>query len=71
MSECEDKLSKVMESFRKVNASRNANARMNKIMSDMIIQMLINSKGWLNDDLDVEALNILNNYQKIKDGVQQ
>ncbi len=70
MSECEDKLAKVMESFRKVNSSRNANARMNKIMSDMIIQMLINSKGWLNEDLDTEALNILNNYQKIKDGVQ-
>lgn len=70
MSECEDKLAKVMESFRKVNASRNANVRMNKIMSDMIIKMLINSKGWLNEDLDVDALNILNNYQKIKDGVQ-
>jgi hypothetical protein len=70
MSECEDKLAKVMDSFRKVNSSRNANARMNKIMSDMIIQMLINSKGWLNEDLDTEALNILNNYQKIKDGVQ-
>ena len=70
MNECEDKLEKVMESFRKVNASRNANVRMNKIMSDMIIKMLINSKGWLNEDLDVDALNILNNYQKIKDGVQ-
>jgi hypothetical protein len=70
MNECEDKLAKVMESFRKVNASRNANVRMNKIMSDMIIKMLIDSKGWLNEDLDVDALNILNNYQKIKDGVQ-
>jgi len=70
MNDCEDKLEKVMESFRKVNASRNANLRMNKIMSDMIIKMLIDSKGWLNEDLDVDALNILNNYQKIKDGVQ-
>jgi len=70
MNECEDKLEKVMESFRKVNASRNANLRMNKIMSDMIIKMLIDSKGWLNEDLDIDALNILNNYQKIKDGVQ-
>jgi hypothetical protein len=71
MSECEDKLAKIMESFRKVNASRNANVRMNKIMSDMIIKMLIDSKGWLNEDLDTDALNILNNYQKIKDGFQQ
>jgi hypothetical protein len=70
MNECEDKLVKVMDSFRKVNASRNANVKMNKIMSDMIIQMLINSKGWLNEDLDTDALNILNNYQKIKDGFQ-
>jgi hypothetical protein len=71
MSECEDKLAKIMESFKKVNASRNANVRMNKIMSDMIIKMLIDSKGWLNEDLDTDALNILNNYQKIKDGFQQ
>jgi hypothetical protein len=42
---------------------------MNEIMRMLIIEMLINSKGWIYDDIDGKAIDILNNYQKIKDGV--
>lgn len=70
MSTCEDKLATLSNVFNKVNRSRNSHKKMNDMMRLMIIDMLVNSKGWIQEDIDYKAIDLLNNYQKIKDGVQ-
>ena len=70
MSTCEDKLATLSNVFNKVNRSRNSYKKMNDMMRLMIIDMLVNSKGWIQEDIDYKAIDLLNNYQKIKDGVQ-
>lgn len=71
MNTCEDKLEALSVSFRKINRSRNSNLKMNEMMRLLIIDMLVNSKGWAQDDIDYRAIELLNNFQKIKDGIQE
>lgn len=71
MNTCEDKLEALSVSFRKINRSRNSNLKMNEMMRLLIIDMLVNSKGWVQDDIDYRAIELLNNFQKIKDGIQE
>lgn len=70
MNTCEDKLEKMSVTFKKINRSRNANLKMNNMMRLLIIDMLTNSKGWMQEDIDYKAIDLLNNFQKIKDGIQ-
>jgi hypothetical protein len=66
---CEEKVKNLLANLKKVNRSRERHRAMNEIMRMLIVEMLINSKGWIYDDIDGKAIDILNNYQKIKDGV--
>lgn len=69
MNTCEEKLEKMSTSFNKINRSRNAHMKMNDMMRLMIIDMLVNSKGWIQEDIDYKAIELLNNFQNIKDGI--
>lgn len=69
MNTCEEKLEKMSTSFNKINGSRNAHMKMNDMMRLMIIDMLVNSKGWIQEDIDYKAIELLNNFQNIKDGI--
>lgn len=69
MKTCEEKVSNLLLNIRKVNRARENHRAMNEIMRNLIIEMLINSKGWIYEDIDYKAIDILNNYKKIKDGV--
>jgi hypothetical protein len=71
MNTCEEKLEKMSVTFKKINRSRNSNLKMNNMMRLLIIDMLTNSKGWIEGDIDNRAIDLLNNFQKIKDGIQE
>jgi hypothetical protein len=69
MKTCEEKVNNLLLNIRKVNRAREKHRAMNEIMRNLIIEMLINSKGWIYEDIDYKAIDILNNYKTIKDGV--
>lgn len=69
MKTCEEKVRNLLLALKKVTKSRSRHRDMNEIMRNLIIEMLINSKGWIYEDIDYKAIDILNNYKKIKDGV--
>lgn len=69
MKTCEEKVTNLLLALKKVTKSRLRHRDMNEIMRNLIIEMLINSKGWIYEDIDYKAIDILNNYKKIKDGV--
>ena len=71
MNTCEEKLEKMSVTFKKINRSRNSNLKMNNMMRLLIIDMLTNSKGWIEGDIDNRAIDLLNNFQRIKDGIQE
>lgn len=71
MNTCEEKLVLLYNTFKKINRSRNSYRKMNDMMRILIIDMLVNSKGWIQEDIDYRAIDLLNNFQKIKDGIQE
>lgn len=69
MKTCEEKVNNLLLALKKVTKSRSRHRAMNEIMRNLIIEMLINSKGWIYEDIDYKAIDILNNYKKINDGI--
>jgi len=65
----ERRLDELLISFRKVNKSRSKYMTISSEMRDVIIDMLLSTKGWESDkDIDQIASDILSNYKKERDG---
>lgn len=65
----ERRLDELLISFRKVNKSRNRYMKISSEMREIIIDMLLSTKGWESDkDIDQIATDILNNYKNERDG---
>ena len=65
----ERRLDELLISFRKVNKSRDNYKKMSSEMREVIIDMLLSTKGWDSDkDIDQIATDILNNYKRERYG---
>jgi hypothetical protein len=65
----ERRLDELLISFRKVNKSRSKYMTISSEMRDVIIDMLLSTKGWESDkDIAQIASDILSNYKKERDG---
>lgn len=65
----ERRLDELLVSFRKVNKSRSNYMQITAEMREVIIEMLVSTKGWNSDkDIDQIASDILSNYKRERDG---
>lgn len=65
----ERRLDELLITFRKLNKSRDKYMRLSSEMREVIIEMLLSTKGWDSDkDIDQIASDILNDYKRERYG---
>jgi hypothetical protein len=65
----ERRLEEVLRNFRKVNHSRDKYMKISQEMRDIIVDMLLCTKGWDSDiDIDQIASDILRDYKNTRHG---
>ena len=63
------RISDLLINFQKVNKSRDRYMSISYEMKIIIIDMLLNTKGWTSDrDIDKDALDLLSDYKREKYG---